>query len=362
MNDCCTFTRQPTKETVELDEGPVLTRIIDITPQEVEWLWPGRIAMRRISLIVGRPGEGKSFVALDVAARVSTGTPWPDGTACLDGDVLLITSEDDPADTIRPRLEAANADMTRVQLMSSVRKQTMNGRIEEIPFQLQDIEAIEAALLKHKCRLIVLDPIGSFLGAGVDAYRDNAVRAILVPLARLAAQYNAAVVVVAHHRKARSGSADDQVLGSRAFTALARAVWHVGRAKDDPDRRLFLPGKNNLAPDGQGLAFHIVRDGQRAHLFWESDPVDLRADELAGERRTGEPMSAVARAVEWLVEFLGDGPRPTETIQVQAAQQGIKRRTLQRASTRLGILKVPGGFQQPWSWRLPSSTGDAGET
>src|SRR5579885_3630284 len=208
----------------EAKPGPVLTCLADVAPRAVSWLWPGRIPLGRITLLVGRPGEGKSFVTLDAAARVSTGTPWPDGGACPRGSVLLLTAEDGAADTIRPRLDAHNADLKRVHLLSAVRRAGGKGDTCERLATLSDVDAVEAALARlADCKLVVVDPVGSFLGGQVDAHRDNEVRGVLAPLAALAEKRGPAVLVVAHRRKSAGGSADDLALGSRAFTGIARA-------------------------------------------------------------------------------------------------------------------------------------------
>jgi hypothetical protein len=209
------------------EPGPILTCLADVEPRAVSWLWAGRIPLGRITLLVGRPGEGKSFLTTDAAARVTKGTPWPDGSICPQGSVILISAEDDPADTIRPRLDAHCADVRRVHLLSAVRRVNGDGQYER-QITLADVDSIEAALLKlPDCKLIVVDPIGSFLGGGTDAHRDNEVRGVLGPIAKLAEKHGPAVLVVAHRRKSAGITADDLALGSRAFTGIARAVWHL---------------------------------------------------------------------------------------------------------------------------------------
>lgn len=245
--------------------GPILTCMADVEPRAISWLWPGRIPLGRITLLVGRPGEGKSFFTIDAAAHVTTGTPWPDGSFCPQGSVILISAEDDPGDTIRPRLDAHYAEVRRVHLLSAVQRVDGEGQYERL-ISLADVDAIEAALVKlPDCKLIVVDPIGSFLGVGTDSHRDNDVRSVLAPIAKLAEKYGPAVLVVAHRRKSAGTVADDLALGSRAFTGIARAVWHLTRDTDNKERRLLLPGKNNLAREKDGLAFSIIGEPARGH-------------------------------------------------------------------------------------------------
>ncbi len=150
----------------------------EIEPVEIDWLWPGRIPAGRITLLVGLPGKGKSLVTVDMAARVSNGTTWPDGATCPRGSVILITAEDNPNDTIRPRLDAAGADVKRVGLLSMINRIGADGRQVRTPFSLADVYELEQELAQlSNCKLIVIDPIGSFLGSRTDAHRDNEVRA-----------------------------------------------------------------------------------------------------------------------------------------------------------------------------------------
>jgi hypothetical protein len=339
------------------EPGPVLKCMADVAPRPVSWLWPGRIPLGRITLLVGRPGEGKSFMTIDAAARVSTGTPWPDGSECPKGSVILISAEDDPADTIRPRLDSHYADVHRVHLLSAVRRIDDKGAFERM-ITLADVDAIEMALASMSdCKLIVVDPIGSFLGGQTDAHRDNAVRAVLAPIAALAEKYGPAVLAVAHRRKSLGSIADDLALGSRAFTGIARAVWHLTRDEDNKTRRMLLPGKNNLAAEGGGLAFSII--GDPPHIAWERDPVNMTADDaLAVEnqgqkQKPGPDTDALNKATDWLQSTLASGPRLAKEIFDEWTNgQGGSRRTLYRAKESLHVEAYRPEVPGPWWWRL----------
>lgn len=333
--------------------GPVLTCLADVEPREVQWLWPGRVPAGRITLLVGRPGEGKSFVSLDMAARISNGRDWPDGGACPSGSVVLVSAEDDPADTIRPRLDAHLADVRKVHLLSMVRRRGEGGQLVEAMFTLEDVPALQAALERHHdCKLIVIDPIGSFLGGGTDAHRDNEVRSVLAPVAKLAERYGPAVLIVAHRRKSAGSVADDLALGSRAFTGIARAVWHLTRDPNNKNRRLLLAGKNNLAPEGTGLAFDI--GGIPPAIQWESNPVNMCADDALASESDGEgDGGALEEAMEFLRAELAEGRRTGAEVKEAAKAAGIKTRTLDRARARLGVVTAPDGYRGPWTWALP---------
>jgi putative DNA primase/helicase len=314
-----------------------VTCFADIEPQEVAWLWPERIPLGRLTVLAGRPGVGKSFVTVDFASRVSTGMAWPDGSVNESaGGVLFFAAEDDPADTIRPRLDAAGADNERVYYCRNVDLAEIESRIDRVP----------------DCRLVVIDPIGSYLGRCVDAYRENEVRAVLEPLAEIARRRSIAVILVAHTRKAWASFADDSVLGSRAFVGLPRAVWHVTKDPQDRMRRLFLPGKSNLSRETSGLAFRIVPNPARVQWL---GPVDLQADDLAVEESIrGRKPEARNAAVDWLQKLLREKPMSVQKIRKAAQKAGFSWATVRRAAEMLPIERRKKAFGGGWEWRLES--------
>jgi putative DNA primase/helicase len=331
---------------------PKLLCMADVVSRPVSWLWPQRIALGRLTLLVGMPGVGKSFFTCDLASRVSTGTPFPDDSPCDQGSVIFITCEDDPSDTIRPRLDAHRAEVRHISLLQGSER-TEDGKTTETMFTLADIDVLEKALQEvGDCRLVIIDPIGSFIGGGTDAHRDNEVRSVLAPVAKLAEHYGVAVLVVAHSRKGTSTVADDLALGSRAFTGIARSVWHLFSDPEEKSRRLLLPGKNNLAAEASGLAFSIA--GEPAAVHWERDPVAMNANEILTTMLNGKSgRSALDEATAWLGDALADGPRIGGELKESARKAGISNRTLERARVELRVECGPDGFRGPWTWRLP---------
>lgn len=336
-----------------IDGAPVLQRMSDIERREVCWLWDKRIPRKRISLLVGRPGEGKSMVTMDLVSRVTTGRDWPDGSPCTQGSVVLVAGEDDPHDTIRPRLDAHGADVTRVHLLQSVIRIGRGGAAIESAFTLADLTALESALAQiTDCAMVIIDPIGSFIGGGVDAHRDNEVRAVLAPLAALAQRSGAAILLVAHQRKGAASHADDLVLGSRAFTGIARSVLHLMIDPDDNGRRLLLPGKMNLSSPAAGLAFRI--SGNPARVEYEPDPVAMTAnDALAAQAgRAGGRRTERDDAAEWLRDYLSDGPRLARDVLAEAKAAGLAKRTIERAKLVVGVRARKETFSGGWVWEL----------
>jgi putative DNA primase/helicase len=344
-------------------QAPRLIRMSDVEPIEIRWLWPGRIPMGRLTLLVGRPGDGKSFLTAHLAANVSRGRSWADGSPCPRGSVVLCSAEDDPADTIAPRLIAHDADRERVHLLAGVMTRDDDGEEVERVFTLADLPALRQTLEQlADCKLIVVDPVGSYLGGKADAHRDNEVRAVLAPVCHLAAQHGAAVVVVAHTRKAVAPNADDMVMGSRAFTGLARSVLHLMLDPDDEDkrRRLLLPGKSNLAERPPGLAFDIGpgENEGRPCVRWLEGEVTITADEAVNrEPQHGDgKRTECDEAADWLREALAGGPMPAKEIRELAKEsEGIATRTLDRAKKSAGIEAFRPENPGPWYWRLPGA-------
>jgi putative DNA primase/helicase len=336
---------------------PVLTCMADVEAKSVDWLWFERIPLGRITLLVGRPGEGKSFLTTDITARVTRGRDFPDSSPCPRGSVILISAEDDPSDTIRPRLDAHNADVSKVHLLSGVEWVHEDGERREVMFTLANLEVLETAIKRIRPKLLVIDPIGSFLGGDADAHRDNDVRAVLAPVARLAEKYGVAVLIVAHRRKSGGTNADETALGSRAFTGIARAVWHLSRDPNNKFRRLLLPGKNNLSVEGTGLGFTIA--GHPPALRWESEPVMLSADEgleaenSAIEPRPGPEPKVRSAASAWLSALLAHGETAVAKVKEEAKGAEFAWRTVQRAADELQVVRIPPGPGGEWRWRLP---------
>lgn len=306
-----------------------IIRLDDVKPEPIRWLWPGRIAIGKLTMIAGDPGLGKSLLTVELAAHVTTGKPWPvDGAECPQGAVLMLSAEDDLADTIRPRLDAAGADASSVFAMGMVREIDADGReLRRLPSMAEDVELVGRVLTrKPEIRLLTIDPVSAYLG-GVDSHKNTDLRAVLAPWAELAAKHRVAVVCVSHLNKG-AGAAMYRTAGSIAFVAAARAAYAVTKDKDDDRRRLVLPVKNNLGPDDAGgLAYRVkARDGV-PFIEWEPEAIHVSADEaLAAD--AGDHRSATDEATEWLRDMLADGPMPAKAVQREAREAGISDKAL----------------------------------
>lgn len=335
----------------------VARRVADIRREPLRWLWPGRIPQGKPTLLVGDPGVSKSLLSSGVAATVSRGGHWPirgEGKAPL-GDVILISAEDDAADTIRPRLEAAGADLSRVHILDCIEEATEHGEQVKRPWNLADLPELERLLDRLPgCRLIVIDPISAYL-AGTDSHNNADVRTRLAPVADLAARRHIAVLVVSHLNKSQ-GPAMYRTTGSLAFVAAARAVYAVVRDKDDSGRRLMVPIKANLAPDSTGVAYRIGADDTGTpRLEWEPEPVAVTAEEALAALATSDDGERTERqdAAEWLRSLLQEGPKRIKEIMAEA-RGSFSERTLQRARCDIGAKVIREGFGGECRWTIPA--------
>lgn len=333
--------------------GAVLRRISDIPTQKLCWLWPGRIPLGKLTLFAGDPGLGKSFVTLDIAARVTRGFDWPDGASCEAGSVIILSAEDDAADTIRPRLEAAHADLRNVHVLQAVRRPKPGGdtSLEHFNLEIDLLALLDAAALLDNVRLIVLDPISAYLGS-TDSHVNARVRGLLAPLAAFAHSLGVAVVAVDHLSKSNR-PAIYRPDGSIAFTAAARAVWLFAKNPDDAARRFMLPGKMNLAPDQTGLSYALREEQPGVVAVAWGGAVNLSADAVL-QPEAVEERSERIEAMEWLRTRLADGPVSAAQIRDEAKSAGLAWRTLRRGKEALGITAIKGSFDGAWRWQWPA--------
>jgi len=362
--------RKTSAEHAAQDGDAIYTFLSDVAPESVDWLYHDRVAIGKLTLVAGDGGLGKSFVTLDWAARISMGTPWPDrpDDPIPAGGVVLINAEDDIADTVRPRLDAAKANSKRILMLKAVKSTSSTGEASERMFDLEyNIAALRQAIVAVEvrggcpCRLVIIDPVTAYLGKN-EGNDNGDIRGLLGPLAMLASEMKVAIVLVSHLTKGR-GPAMNRVLGSVAFVAAVRSAWVFVADKTDKVRRLILPLKNNLGPDTAGMAYRIVPLTGFAQplIEWEPKPIYISADEALGEQ-SGAPAdrrTEVDDAAEWLNEYLATGPKFVNEVEKDAKAAGFSPATLKRAKSSVSVKSVKIGFEKGWSWKLPSRTEDA---
>jgi hypothetical protein len=315
----------------------------EVEARPVEWLWPGWIALGKLTVLDGDPGMGKSTLLLDLAARISRDGLMPDATVGPVGSSLILSAEDGEEDTIKPRLAAAGGVARRLFTLSAVKGHDGEERPPEIPL---DLPAIEAAAAERGVRLLIIDPLMAYL-TGVDASRDQDVRRALFRLSQLAQRRNCAVVCQRHLNK--GGGGDKAIYrggGSIGIVAAARTGLLVAADPNDAGRRVLAATKCNLTAPPTPLRFRLEPHGGVCRVAWLGQ-ADYTADDLVRQlsraelAHRAEERSKLEEAVEFLRTLLADGPHPTGMCYLEAQIADIARRTLQRA---LG----PAGVRQRW--------------
>jgi putative DNA primase/helicase len=337
----------------------LLTRASDIAPESIRWLWPDWLPEGKLTLLAGSPGTGKTTLAIALSATVSRGGKWPDGTTCNRvGDVLIWSGEDNPADTIVPRLMAAGADMHRIHIVTG--RTDENGGIQ--PFDPScDIPLLGERLAEMGgAAMLVVDPIVSAVSG--DAHRVNDVRRNLQALVDMAGGYRCAVLGISHFAKGTKGSSPaERVIGSQAFVALARMVLVAGK-DESAERRILARAKSNIAPDDGGVSYTLELtevDGiQASRVVW-GDLIDGTAREILGDvEQQDEERGPREEAKDFLSGILSDGPVNAKDLKRDADHAGFSWPTIFRAASELKIEKRKLGMKEGWVWALPKISDD----
>lgn len=305
----------------------------EVAAQDVRWLWYPYIPCGKITIMQGDPGEGKTMLSLTLAALLSRGLPLPGQEAQPPMSIIFQTAEDGLADTVKPRLERAGADCSRIIVIDD----------SDTPLTILD-ERLEQAIIKERVQLLILDPLQAFLGAEVDMHRANEVRPAFRRLAAVAERTGCAVVIVGHMNKMQGAKGIYRGLGSIDISAIARSILFVGRSKENPDLRCMAQLKNSLAPFGETLLFDI---GERITFCGVSD---ITADKLLSETGTAFAPTKTESAIEELQRILSEGELPASEILAYFEEMGVGEKTVKNAKKELGVLSVKRGSQ--WMWTL----------
>ena len=306
----------------------------DVVKKDISWLWFPFIPYGKLTIIQGDPGDGKTTLVLNIAARISKGEGLDDEMSiCKPVKVIYQTAEDGLADTVKPRLESAGADCNNIMVIDeSTRSLSMVD------------ERIEEAILKTGAGLLILDPIQAYLGGNVDMNRANEARDMTKRLGMIAEKYNCAIVLIGHMNKASGNKAAYRGMGSIDFFAVARSVLLVGRIEGQPDHRAMIQIKNNLAAFGHPKAFSLADN----RFAWLGD-CDITVDEVLGGL---EPQSTKQeKARELLVSLAKENDSlPSREIFALAGEQEISKRTLEIVKEEMGIKAKK--MNNTWYWIL----------
>lgn len=340
-------------------DGVILVSGANLTPKPVRWLWDGWLARGKLHILAGAPGQGKTTLALALAATVTTGGRWPDGSRSERGNAIIWSGEDDPTDTLLPRLIASGVDRGRVFFIAGAR---VNGEMQSFDPARDMLALTEECERIGNVRLIVVDPVVSAVTG--DSHKNTETRRALQPLVDLAASMDAALIGITHFSKGgQGGDPTQRVVGSIAFTAVARVVLVAAKVKSEEgdDRRILARSKSNIGPDEGGFEYHIEQAEplpgiHASHVTW-GDAVSGSARELLTDPNEQDSDEATAKDVasEFLREVLGGDVVPSKEVEREAKDAGISLRTLRRASDAMGVKKRRGDGGK-WYWSLPKSS------
>src|SRR5687768_15737818 len=260
----------------------------------------------------GDPGLGKSTATADLSGRVTTGKPWPDGQAgCAPAGVVLLSAEDGLGDTIRPRLEAAGADLDRVAALTGITAwdEETGEAYERMPALPRDIPSVRSAVEQVAAAVVVIDPLMAYLGGDVNSHRDQDVRRALAPLAKMAEETGAAVLLVRHNTKGGGSNALYRGGGSIGIIGAARLGFTFARDPEDEGRVIVACTKANITAMPPSLAYRLVDapDLGCARVEWHDGPVAYTAEDLlAASQETADDRADRNDAAGWLRSYLAE--------------------------------------------------------
>ena len=329
----------------------------DVEAKLVDWFWRTYIPAGAITILDGDPGDAKSTLALDLAARYSRGDampPYPPGTGeHYPGNTLVISCEDDLERTIKPRLLAAGGCVKRIHALQAVK--TCDGDDERHVQLPLDIRLIEKILVEKQIGFLVIDVLSSVTQEGTSMNEDGDMRRLMTPLTAMAQRTQVTVLVIRHLNKKQGLNAMYRGTGSIAITAAARSVLAVAPHPSEPGRKVLVGVKHNLGPRPASLTYEIEPVGNSLRLVW-GEPVELTAADVLGASGKGPKKLDQAKAI--VAEMLAAGPCSPKVVQLACKQAGIGEKTCKNAREELGVKSQKvGGYGSKGQWML-SLNGD----
>ena len=321
-------------------EAGLLTYYSEVKSEPVKWLWYPYIAIGKVTLLQGDPGDGKSTMMMNFIAELSKGGATPDGVAFgRPHKIIYQCSEDGASDTIKPRLEAAGADCRNIAFIN-----------EEVHSGLTlDDERIRDAITECRPQLVVIDPIQSYIENDSDLQIAVRARKLMRRIGMWASTFDCAIVLIGHLSKREGTKELYRGLGSIDLTASVRSVLHVERDSQDEEIRIVHQIKNNLAETGKDLYFEI-RPG--AGFRWLQS-----AEHAVAPTETVEPAEAFIPknkhelAAMLIKKALTDGPVESMEIKKLMVEYRIGDKTMNEVKAELGI--KPYRKMRTWYWVLP---------
>jgi hypothetical protein len=338
----------------------VVKTLATVQARPVDWLWRHWIPRGALTLIDGDPGLGKSTLAMDLAARVSRGWLMPPGE---DGHedpahVLLLGAEDGLETTVRPRLDAIGADVSRVHAFEAV----TTGDDERPPILPYDLELVEKTITETGIVFVVVDPFMAYLHGELDAHRDQDVRRCMHRLKLLAERTNVAIALIRHLNKLIGGPALYRGGGSIGITGAVRSALVVGRNPSDPNQYVLAPVKCNLAKMPRSLAYTMEPVGDVARIEWVGE-TDLKADDILAHPGGQSKQTVAERCAEAIRDYLGGGTKEVTALEAALAKNGFAEKAIKAGRRIAGVRvsRVGYGAEGRWMASLPAEPADSDE-
>ena len=324
----------------------LLRPISEVKSKKVKWLWKPYIPQSMITIMDGNPSLGKTFLALKIAADISTGRKLPAQKKAVKGNVVFLSAEDTEAHVLRPRLETMDADLDRIFTSP-----------DTFSFDDDGLKDMAYYLKLYSPKLVVIDPLFAFFDGSVDIFRANHIRQVMKKIGNLANEHRAAILGVRHLTKAPKEKAIFRGAGAIDIIAAARSAVLVEMDPKNNDLRVMAHMKHNLSKRGKSVSFEVVEieETELAWVEWRGT-VDYTADDLlkvSDKQPPGAPPVAIAAAIEFLQTTLKNGPMLQRNLMAQAEARCISRSTLRRAQKELRI--KPKRKNGQWWWALPEA-------
>ena len=314
----------------------------EVTPKEVRWLWYPYIPFGKVTLLQGDPGDGKSKLMLSLAALLSKGAllPFSDEEERNEPmTVIYQTTEDDADDTVVPRFNAASGDGEKLIFIKEDEKNLTFGD-----------DRIRQAIEKCNAKLLILDPMSSYIGGDCSMNNANETRTEFNHLIAVAKDTGCAIVIIAHMNKAKDTSPLYRTNGSIDIAGAARSILAVTRTgnKGNPAERYLVQVKSNLAPMGSAILFEVADKGVNF-----LDELELSAEDAfaASAPRLGRPNDRETAAMDFIRGLLSDGRRSATECEAKLEAAGFKKSTYKKSKKKAGVHSVKEGFS--WFWTLP---------
>ncbi len=313
----------------------------EIEPESVEWLWKDWLAKGKLAILAGQAGTGKTTICMNLAATISTGGKFPDGTTSPIGSILVWSGEDGIGDTLVPRLMAADADLSKIHFLNDV-MDNFEIRSFNPAIDMQNL-LIQAASIPDLA-LLVIDPIVNAVAG--DGNSNNIVRKALQPIVDFASKRNCAVIGISHFSKGGQGKDPlERVTGSVAYGALARVVMSAAKVNDgDISKRILCRTKNNLGKDDGGFEYDIQQRNVKDEIFSSYVIWGIALEGSASELLIETTDESSYGCSEFLEELLASGRQDYRSIMQEGQNCGFNKDQLNRAKRKLKIHSHRTGF------------------